>query len=74
MKAHDLAHQLLAGPDLPAVVPTYDEQDNEAHVEVRSSEPLPTPRRWYDTDSTPRRDPAVELSTADEHHRHPIPH
>ena len=34
MKAHDLAHQLLAGPDLPAVVPTYDEQDNEAHVEV----------------------------------------
>jgi hypothetical protein len=70
VKAHDLARQLLAGPDNPTVVPTYDDQDHEQHVEVTSIDPLPARRRWYDTDSARRQDPAVKLNTADEHHRH----
>jgi hypothetical protein len=65
MNAHDLAHLLLAGPDLPAVVPTYDDQDRELYVEVRATESLPEDDCWYDTNSTLRRDPAVELCTAE---------
>ena len=66
MKAHDLARRLLAGPDVPAVVPIYDDQDREQPVEVRTAEPLPRPIRWYDTHSTPRHEPAVELTIADD--------
>jgi hypothetical protein len=66
MKAHDLAEQLLAGPDVPAVIPVYDDQDREQHVEVRATEPLPKTRRWYDTNSTPRQEPAIELTIADD--------
>jgi hypothetical protein len=66
VKAHDLAHQLLEGADVPAVVPTYDDDDHEEHVEVRTSEPLPESDRWYDTTSSARHDPAIKLSTVDE--------
>jgi hypothetical protein len=65
MKAHELAHQLLDGPDVPAVVPTYDDQDRELHVEVRNSEMLLKLSSWYDTKSIVRRDPVVELTIAD---------
>jgi hypothetical protein len=66
LKAHDLGHELLDGPDVPAVVPTYDDQDREQHVEVRTTEPLPECDSWYDTNSTPRQDPAVEVTIADD--------
>jgi hypothetical protein len=65
MKAHDLAYELLAGPDVTAVVPTYDEDDHERHVEVTASELLPEVHNgWFDTNSALSDEPAVEISTA----------
>jgi hypothetical protein len=66
MKAHDVARLLLAGPDVTVVVATYDDQDHEQHVEVRTCKPLPDHYRWYDTNSHTRHDPAVALTASDD--------
>jgi hypothetical protein len=66
VKTHDLAQQLLEGPDVHAVVPTYDENDAEQYVEVRNAEALIESGRWYDIDSSPRDDPAVAIATSDD--------
>jgi hypothetical protein len=46
MNTHDFPHQLLAGTDVPAVVPIDDDQDHETYIEVRIVQPLPEPIRW----------------------------
>ena len=66
MNTHELADQLLTGPDVPAVVPAYDDEDEEQHVEVTTSEPLPEGDRWFDSSGFPHDDPAVAIRTSDD--------
>ena len=66
MKTHQLGRLLIDGPDVPAVVPTYDDQDRELRVEVRSAQPLPPSDIWLDAEGTPQPGPTVEIIIADD--------
>jgi len=63
MRAHELARQLLAGPDLPVVIATYDDRDELQHHEAVKCSEIPEHYRWYDSSSFPRHESAVALSS-----------
>jgi hypothetical protein len=62
MNAHDLARELLAGPDLPVVVAKGELGDREEVDFVDEFIPELGLQKWWPSGmAAPRDDPAVEL-------------
>ena len=63
MKAHELARQLMAGPDVPVVILSYDDEDHRVANEAVTCNEYPSHHRWYDSNKFHRHETAIALST-----------